>query len=222
MANPIAFSRGGGRSLGGKERTARTDKGYWGITLDSIPVHSTAQRRTWNAIRTKLSGRSGLIAVPAWSFGSAPYVEDAAWDEQQTMVAMPHSDGAPFSDGSEYVQGNIYVEMADLATIGETTIQLRSIVSADDLVGVRFSHRHALYETGPAIDIDGDVWTVPVFPAIRENISAGTQLEFDQPTCLVRMAEDTSMDIDFNVDRFTRPSVSFVEADDYWSDLAAA
>jgi hypothetical protein len=160
--------------------------------------------------------------VPVWSFGSAPYEVEDAWEVQQDVIPVPHSDGAPFSDGSEYVQGNIYVETADLATIGETTIQLRSIVSADDLVGVRFSHHHALYETGPAIDIDGDVWTVPVFPAIRENIPAGTQLEFDEPTCLVRMSEDASMDIDFNIDRFTRPSVAFVEAVDYWSDLAAA
>lgn len=223
MANPVAFSRGGGRSLGGKERVIRTDKGYWSITLDSIPVHSAAQRRVWNVIRTMLSGRSGLCAVPVWSFDTAPYAEgEGEWGQYGPLLTT-HSDGATFSDGSKYVQGRIHIELGGVAAeIGDTSVRLSIVHGAADLAGVRFSYNHALYETGQPTSVSGSVWTVPVFPAIRSEIPAGARLEFDEPTCLVRLANDRGMDIDFNIDRFSHASVDFVEADDYWSDLAAA
>lgn len=221
LINDVPFTRGGGRSLGGRERVVRTDKGHWRITLGGILVHSVAQRRTWEAIRTALSGRAGLISVPAWSFDTAPWSESQAWSEQLAPVLSDHSDGSPFSDGSHYSQGHIHVEAAATAPVGSSTIKLRRVAAADDLVGVRFSYKHALYKTGPVTSLAGDVWTVSLFPSIRQEIPADAVLNFDLPTCLVRLEEDNGMDIEFNINRNVRVDVNFVEADDYWSDLAA-
>jgi hypothetical protein len=216
MANLVPFTRSGGRSLGGIERTTRTDRGYWQITLDQIPVHSPAQRRVWNALRTGLGGRAGLIAVPVWSFFSAPYAS-GHYEEGSTAL---HDDGAPFSDGSTYAQGAIDVQMASYAPIGATVVSIR-LGNATSASGIRFSYRHALYETGPVIgEVGQNVFQVPVFPAIRMPVPADAQLELDEPTCLCHLQEDRGMDQQEGISILQRRSVTFVEAVDYWNDLA--
>ncbi|MCV3209600.1 hypothetical protein OHD62_17300 [Mesorhizobium sp. YC-39] len=216
--NPSAFSRGGGRSLGGIERKVRTDRGFWNIQLTNIPVASKEQRRTWSAIRTALGGAAGLIAIPVWSYGSAPYVSG----EREPIIVTPHDDDTLLDDGTGYEQGAISITMAEAVAIGATVVKLRIVNAMPDLVGIRFSYNHALYETGPASDVTGDVWTVPIVPQIRAAIPLGAELECDMPTCLVHLADDKAMDIDFDVSEFAQGSVSFVEAVDYWSDLAVA
>lgn len=216
MANLVPFTRSGGRSLGGIERTTRTDRGYWQITLDQIPVSEPAQRRVWNALRTGLGGRAGLIAVPVWSFFSAPY----ASGKYEAEASLPHDDGSTFSDGSTYSQGAIDIEMASYAPLGATVVSLR-LINAASAAGIRFSYQHALYETGPIIDEPGqNVFQVSVFPAIRAPIPANAQIEVDEPTCLCHLAEDRGMDQQEGISMLQRRSVTFVEAIDFWNDLA--
>ncbi|MDX0275754.1 hypothetical protein GOC21_17690 [Sinorhizobium meliloti] len=216
-ANPVPFTRSGGRTINGLERAIRTDRGFWSVDLNGVLLHTKAQRRTWNAIRTFLSGRSGLIVVPVWSWDTAPFSSGNI----EPSIGVPHSDQTPFSDGTLYSQGSIAVRCAATAEIGATSVSLKILSAEADLSGVRFSYNHALYETGPAISVSGQTWTVPVFPAVRATIPAGADLEFNLPTCLVRLADDRGMDVSMNPSRISEHSVSFVEATDYWSDLAA-
>ncbi|WP_411033356.1 hypothetical protein [Shinella sp. BYT-45] len=218
-ANLVAFTRGGGRTLGGLDPATRTDLGFWSIEYGNVVLRNRdrAQWQTWQAISQMLGGRSGRIAVPVRSGLSAPYVS-GRFEEQ---AEVPHDDGSPFSDGSEYEQGAISIVTEGVTPIGATQIRLRIINAADNLVGVRFSYRHALYETGPVMDIDGDVWTVPISPSVRETIPAGADLEFDEPTCLCRLSEDRGMDIAADaIGKFASPSISFTEDTDYWYRLA--
>jgi hypothetical protein len=217
LPNPVPFTRTGGRTINGIERGTRTDRGFWHIALLDVVLHEKAQRRTWNAIRTALGGRAGLLVVPVWSFDTAPYASGAF----EADVHVPHSDGTSFSDGTLYRQGTISVRSAEYAPIGATKIKLLSLAAEADLVGVRFSYGHALYETGPALSISGSIWEVSIFPAVRAPIPTGVDLEFNLPTCLVHLEDDRGMDISLNAIQITERSVSFVEATDYWSDLAA-
>lgn len=217
LANPVPFTRSGGRTINGVERGTRTDKGFWHVAYVDVVLHETAQRRAWNAIRTALGGRAGLLVLPVWSFDTAPYASGAF----EADVHVPHSDGTSFSDGTLYRQGSIAVRSAEEVPIGATTIKLLSLSAEADLSGVRFSYGHALYETGPAISISGAVWEVSIFPAVRAKIPAGADLEFNLPTCLVHLEDDRGMDTSLNAIQITERSLSFVEATDYWSDLAA-
>lgn len=214
--NPVPFSRTGGRTLGGLERPIRSDKGYWTFSY-RFQLYSQAQRRTWNAIRTQVSGCAGLLVMPVWSWDTAPY----ASGEIEPEVLVPHSDGTPFSDGSFYRQGSISVRSADAVAIGATSMRLQILQAEADLAGVRFSYNHALYETGPASEVSGAFWTVGLFPAVRAPIPAGADLEFNLPTCLVRLVEDRGLDVSMNPSGISEHSVAFNEASDYWSDLAA-
>jgi hypothetical protein len=215
--NMVPFSRSGGRTIGGVSRPIRTDLGYWSVVYPEMVIHTVAQRRTWNAIRTKLSGMSGYVIVPVPSFDTAPWL-----DEDQGTFSVPHSDDSPFDDETEYSSPNIVVEMVDAVSIGDTSVTLRLINGAEDLVGVRFSYNHALYETGPLTEVDGDEWTVPIFPAARTAIPASAPLDFDNPTCMCHLAADNAMDVSLGLASIDNVSVSFVEAVDYWNDLAAA
>lgn len=217
LPNPVPFTRGGGRTINGKERALRTDRGFWHISMNQIVLYEKHQRRAWNAIRTALGGRAGLLVIPVWSKDTAPYASGLIEDDLLTT----HSDGTPFSDGTLYSQGSISVRCVAGAGIGATTVKLNILSAEDDLAGVRFSYNHALYETGPAIDISGSTWTVPIFPAVRAPIPSGAGLEFNNPTCLVHLEDDRGMDVALNATGITEHSVAFVEATDYWSDLAA-
>lgn len=216
--NPSPFSRGGGTSLGGIERTTRTDRGWWEIAYKGISLTEVSQRRAWNRVRVALSGAAGSIAVPIWSYDSAPWMPGSI----NGKILTPHSDGSSFSDGALYSQAGIAVEMAVEAEIGDTTISLRLIGGIEELAGVRFSYNHALYETGSVVSVVDDVWTVTVFPAIRADIPADAELEFDLPTCLVRLASDREMDVTLTVGDFDQADVNFVEDVATWNDLATS
>lgn len=212
----VPFTRSGGASLGGVERVTRTDAGHWEITLDGVPVRGTAAARTLDTIAAHCGGRAGYVAVPAWSFDTAPY----ASGRFEAPAIVDHDDGTGFSDGTGYLQSAIAVTSAGAGAIGATRLTLRSVKSADDLVGVRFSHNHALYRTGRLIDLDGDDWTVAIEPPLRADIPAGSDLEFDRPTCLCRLATDTALARGTVWRGNDELSISFVEATEYWNDLA--
>lgn len=218
LPNVVPFSRSGGRSLGGLERVTRTDRGWWSIQYRgvSLGLPGSAARRAFAAIGAELGGMAGLIAVPVWSYDVAPWT---AGSDGRTLTT--NSDGSRFADGAYWQSPTIAVEMAAAAAIGDTSVTLRLVTGISDLSGVRFSHRHALYRTGRAAEIDGDEWTVSVTPAIRAAIPADAPLELDMPTCLVRLASDRAMDGALSAGKGDRADVAFIEAVDVWNDLAA-
>lgn len=219
MPNPVPFTRSGGRSLGGFERNVRTDRGYWAIQYRGVALYDQSRRKAWNAIRTWMNGASGLVVIPVWSFDSNAAAVDGSVSTGITLV--PHSDHSPYADQTFYAQPNLLVQAASAAAIGDTSISLRLVHGLDGLEGIRFSYNNALYETGFASSVVGDIWTLDIFPAVRAPIPADAWLEFDLPTCLVRLASDREMDVALSAGRFNLCDVAFTEAADYWADLAA-
>lgn len=214
-AYPNPFTRSGGRTIGGLKPSYRTDLGHWKIDLMNIPLVTTAQKRTWDAIDTYLGGTSGRIAVPAWAMDSAPYASGM----EEPGVTVPHSTGATFSTGVGYAVSPITVISVGTTAIGATVMSMRIIEGAADLSGVRFSYNHALYKTGQVVDVVGDVWTVRITPSIRQLIPAGADLNFHRPTCVCNLVEDTGMQRSINANRIEFVNLSFVEDAKYWADL---
>lgn len=133
---------------------------------------------------------------------------------------LPHDDGTFFSDGTGYAEGAIHIEAGATAALGSSSIVLR-LVAASGAEGIRFSYQHALYETGPVIEqLAADLFRVPIFPAIRQAIPDGAWLEVDSPTCLCRLADDRGMDLELSPAEIDSGTVEFVEAVDFWNDLA--
>lgn len=210
------FTRSGGRSLGGVQRVARTDRGYWVGSYTNVVFRRSRyeQERVWRALRVALSGMAGLIAVPVCS--------TATWAKQglDFGTTAPHDDNAPFDDGAFYAQPSIEARVVTAASIGATSVVLQ-LSGQNDLTGIRFGYGYAMYETGRVISSPAPgQYQVEIFPAIRAPIPPGALLETDRPVVLCRLATDAEMDIDMMVTRLPRPTVNFVEAVDYWNDLA--
>lgn len=216
--NLVPFTRTGGRTLGGTKPSVRTDLGYWSIDYVGILLHDRIQLRVWEAIKDILSGSSGRIAIPVWTHQSAPRIGSTGSYEASPNV--PHDDDTEFSDGTEYEQGEITVTVEETVGIGATVIKLRVVNAEPDLSGVLFSYNHALYRTGQAIDVDGDVWTVRISPSVVAEIPSGATLEFDLPTCLCNLSDDRGMDNGANIARNEAVGVSFVQDMHYWNILA--
>lgn len=212
----VPFSRTGGRSLGGVMRSAKSDRGWWSGSYNNIIFRRTNfdQQRTWNALRVALGGTTGLIAVPVCS--------TALWAGYGLTFGqtVPHDDDTPFDDETEYSQSAVLLEMASFASLGATVVTLRLL---DLPIGgsIRFSYQHAMYETGRILaQPSATTYQVEIFPAIRAPIPADAILENEKPTVLCHLASDTAMDLDLGATRTPRPSVAFIEAVDYWNDLA--
>ena len=217
QANIVPFSRIGGRTLTARAKTTRTDRGFWRVELSGIHLGSSHERRAWQAIRSTLAGRAGLIAVPVWSFDSAPYLNGCI----ENRVCTPFSQGECFEDGSSFEDASICVQTVDDIPLGATVCRLRLINGEADLSGVRFSYGNALYETGQLLDLEDDIFTVRLAISCRAPIPAGVELEFDRPTCLCRLADDSAMDLALSHHGNDIVSVAFTEAVDFWSDFAA-
>ncbi len=211
------FTRGGGRTLGGRELTALTDLGFWRAVFPNIMVEANnmLHEETWNAIQVALQGRTGLVIVPAYYTGSR--LQQIA--RTQSALA-PHSDETSFSDGSLYSSEPPLVQMEEDAQIGATVVKLRALREGLKLAGIKYSYFHALYQTGPIISQEGGVVQVPIIPATRAKIPAGSVLSVKEPTCLMHLASDNEMDIVHGVSPITFKTLNFVEAVDYWDKEA--
>lgn len=207
--NQVPFSRTGGRTLNGLQRGIRTDRGYWEISMNNVPLRDSASRRAWNAVRTTLAGISGLAIIPIWNKDSWPFDKGTV---ERVLFATETADQPNSSR----------IRTVDNVAIGATSIRLsveRQGVSG--ISGVTFSYNNALYETGFHQPPSGNIYTCPIFPAVRAPIPAGSDLNFDLPTCLVHLKDDRGMDTISTAGGFDLRSVTWVEATDYWSDLAA-
>ena len=216
--NQRPFSRTGGRTLGGLTRSTRTDRGYWLISYKGLSLFGSDRRRLWNALRVTTCGMPGLLAIPVWSHDSAAWPANA---DRRGMIRTRHSDHTKHSDHTPYVQKSIMLEAAQAAAIGDTVMMLRVTMGIEGVYGIRFSYKHALYETGFPREGSGEgVWVVPVFPAVRAPIPEGAALESTMPTCLVHLLADNAMDTTFTAGFFDKVDVEFVEACDEWNDRA--
>ena len=213
-----SFSRSGGTSLENSETTTRTDLGKWRAEIGPIPLYYPNEYRVWNAIETYLGGRPGLVAVPCNEKFTAPYVGGQRSEPDHTT----HSDGTTFSDGTQYRTRSIDLRMATTAQLGATVVSIEAVNAGDDLTGIYFSYQFALYQTGELISKNGDIWQLRIFPAIRQIIPAGADLECDDPACLMHLETDTAMSVEETPGQLATPSVRFVEAVDYWNILATS
>lgn len=215
-ANLVPFSRSGGTSLGGSKPSVRTDLGHWMIEMGNVQLLTRTHYKAFDTIAAILGGSAGRVAVPVYAQETTPFINGVVTDPAETT----HSDSSPFSDGSKYRQRSVSVVTSGVTALGATTIKLRALNADDDLTGVRFSYRHALYQTGELLDRAGDVQTFRVTPSIRELIPAGVSLEFDEPTCLCRLIDNSGMDRSINPVGIQTVSVKFQEDTDYWARLA--
>lgn len=206
----------GGRSLSGLMPTARFDGGgMWMAELGDVQVSSADHVRAWRALTARLDSGATPVVLEARDERFAPWpLLDGA------PVVSPYtatfSDGATFSDETVLESEVIAAELVEDAALRATTITI-SLSNAEPLRGGEhfsiqhdtFSHR--LYRVGKVVIDDDGNSVVTIRPPLREATAAGTRVEFDNPKCIMRLADPDAMDLMLERRIYGSASVKFVE-----------
>lgn len=193
----------GGTSLSGQQDTIATDGGglwFFDLTepyLDEVPIANA-----WRALSGYLGGGQPIIVR----------ICDARHQPTNGFVEVPHSDGTPFSDGSLYLSGDCEVRASADAPLRGTSLAIDVLSLGRALGGgERFSIAHPtmldrLYQI---TEISDDGLTISFVPPLREAVTAGTELNFEDPRCVMR--RDGAMRSPTRLGYAESPGVRFVE-----------
>lgn len=198
-------SLAGPTSVSGKTQVVSSDAGLWTLALEQVPVVSDDAIKTFRAIATLLEGRLNLIVVPISRFYQPVYPNA---DALGLYDAVPHSDGTTFSDGTGYVGGSIKVTAAHDAAIRATSLGVLVAYGGDIQPGQHFSIDERLYRIRTFDPVSG---AMTFRPPLREAVTTGTELNFDDPVVRCRLASDAEMNLPLDLGRWSFPDVKFIE-----------
>lgn len=207
-ANPI----NPGRTASGSLPVMRIDGGgLWVANFHDLFFRTLDEVRTFKAIRLAANNGVMPIVVPRRDPFSPFPTSVHSYDP------IPHSDGSFFSDGTGYSQSVISVESVGNAALRATELVLNLINCAALSAGMTFSIRHPtenwrLYEITSTSIGSPPFTTISFFPPLREAVSEGTEIEFDNPRCLMRLANQAAMNFRMSAFPYSPQSAAFVEA----------
>lgn len=194
----------GGRALNGDDTVIATDGGgRWVAQYGSAPLNRRDKVLAWRAARAMLEGGVVPVIFP---------ICDARHQPVAGTYRVSHSDDTPFSDDSLYSGGDCTVAAAADVALRGTAMTLAITTIGKPLIGgERFSIRHPvwgdrLYEIKT---VDGNQITFR--PPLREAVLAGTEINFSDPRCVMRLAADSDMSAPLNGPRAATGSITLIE-----------
>lgn len=199
-------SLAGPASVSGATQVVASDAGIWKATYGNIIVKSRNAVLAHRAIAALLEGRLGTILVPLCrAYGPS----SGAVSDQSFFARVPHSDDAYFDDDTGYVGSLTDVVLAADAAVRATALTVTVNYAADDIQpGMHFSLGERLYRVRT---FDSSTGTMTIRPPLREAVTAGDRLEFDDPCCRMRLANDDGLDLELSLRRFGSPTIQFIE-----------
>lgn len=229
MAGPITFSVAqfgfleqevnlerqtlkGGTALNGETDVVSTDGG--GRVFAEFGSGSLIDRDTnlaWRALLTLLEEGVTPVVVPFCDIRHTPY---------GGQHRVPHSDGTPFDDDAEYIGGGSVGYSNGAFDLRSTTIvlgfDLAGFALSQPLVGGEwFAIEHPTkgwraYRVATIVAQTSNTATVTFRPPLREQVLAGTTVDFKEPRCL--MVQDGRASNRMQYRRLTEAAIRFVEA----------
>lgn len=207
----------GNTAVSGQTATSSVDVrsdggGLWSASLNSIQFWDQTDTLLWRAVRQACNGGVIPIIVPRNDGFCAPFPAGP-----RTGTLVPFSDTALFSDGTEFYQSVIDVTCDGGAARRATSMNVILNNCAAFQGGESFSILHPtfnwrMYEIASVVVVDATHSTITFNPPLREAVTAGTQLEFDQPRCLMKLAKSSAMDLNVTTWPFSLGTVKFIES----------
>lgn len=202
--NPAPVTLSGPVSLSGFRQAIASPAAVWAIKYDLMRVTQSG-RLPWRALAAQIEGRATPIVLPVYDREQLRPLAALA------SGGVTHSDGSSLSDGSLYRGGRVQVIAAAAAVAGAATLDVERIASGTLRPGMHFSIGLRLYRIKSVLSASGAMATLGIWPTLREAVLAGAELEFDEPVCKVRLADDGGLDLTLDTGRHALPSVSFIE-----------
>lgn len=182
---PMGQVDDGGSSLSGFQQIGRIDGGpRWGCRLIRIPLKCREEILAFQAIESILAGGTTPIIMHRYPGDRSP--------AQRQPSGVPHSDGTPFSDETLYSGPTVSaITQADAAlNDSEIVIKLvggRPIVGGEDFGILHVDASWRTYRIQRVFP-EGDNLRLVIDPVLREAVPAGAVVDFDDPRCVMRLA----------------------------------
>ena len=197
----------GGTSLSGIEDTIATDGGgKWYANADDIALHKRDTIMAWRAFVAATGGGVDSFVFP---------ICDARHQPTRGKVKVPHSDGTSFSDDTLYSQGDCTVFVAEGAPLRATTIRLtiqslgKPLIGGERFTIVHPTWRERVYQVGRIIDLTDTSATIQFHTPLREAVTAGTPVDFNDPRFVARI--EGQMSAPLTNPKFASGSIRLVE-----------
>lgn len=195
----------GPSSISGITQTVSSDAAIWHASLGPVFLDRVERRRLWSALGVIMEGGLVPILVPIYSL-DRPLPPEA--EGLGLYDPVPYGDGSLFSDGTGYVNRVIDVVCAEDAARRAVRMKVTVNYAAAIEPGMHFSVGERLYRIRT---FDPDTGEMTFRPTLREAVAAGTDLEFDQPVCRMKLLQDGGMDMEETA-TVSMPTVTFIEA----------
>jgi len=203
------LSRSGGLTISGVEQVVQSSTDFWEATI-GLKIHRPAQRLAYRALMAQSYGRATEWVIPACDpFGipagtsSLPdFSFDSSFDD-----SFAGDDGSP-----PFIPSGIGgITDAD-ADKGDRTLDFEMVEFEQvPLPGHYFSIGDRLYVIGTVSNLAAHHYRITFAPGLRADAPALTALEFSNPRCLMRLAQDSSGQMNLDSLRFADITLSFVE-----------
>lgn len=192
----------GGTALNGEEDAIASDGGgRWFADLGDADLFTRDRVLLWRGFKSAIR------------YGAVPFVFpvcDIRHQPTKGRVSVPHSDGSSFSDDSLYGSGDCEAVTTADAVLRATQVSLELTTGKPVIGGERFTidhpaMRHRCYQIGQVLSPT----TFQFHPPLREAVPAGTQVDFNNPRCVMRV--DGAMPAPLAGPRWASSSARFVE-----------
>lgn len=211
----------GGISTSGQVQTVKTDGGgRWKLEASGANLNDPAYLKAWRQFEAIFDGGAQEVIINLCDRRNAPFPivnGRPVYGEQD----IPFDDGAMFDDGAGWAQSGISAKITLDAALRGTTLNIRVDQGAPLIGGEHFSLLHPnalkrLYRIRSIVAADGaGNYQITIRPPLREAVSAGTEIDFDNPGTVCRLLDVEGYAPTVDKHRYARGTLTAVESFDY-------
>lgn len=181
--------------------------GWWVAEMSDLTGWSPEHHRAMRAMALQLRGGRRI---------DVPFLEERPTGG---LTSVPFADGAPFSDDAEFQSGQVTAVLDEPLNLRSDVAVIR-ITSGHSLLGgdvfslIRSAALGSeLHMTAAVESLVGGRWAVEIGPQFRQDYPAGTEVNFNDPRCAMRLNDpDGGLWPSFDPSWTTRASARFEEA----------
>lgn len=202
----MPFNTTGGQGFTNVEQVIGNTPGRLKLDLSNIRVKTDEHRLAWETLEFQLQGRAKTVGMPLFRW-------------MEAGVPWPTIAGILTTSAPGYASPVILAYAHALVLPGAVTLQIRMEQGGVLKAAHVFEFEYKVYFiteiiSGTTVGSPPiPVYTVKIWPPIRERIEQDEQFEFDNPIMRCRLSEDNAMAVEGGWEKWKRgnPSLTFYE-----------